>query len=203
MPPADKAVATIADEGDIVVLSYHVDYWNYLGWTDTMSSRDNTERQYAYGEAMGRSGVYTPQAILNGRTQMIGTSASELDKVLETLAQEDKGLNVSVETAMNGDEVLIEIGPGTGKADVLVVYFKGEEKVAIKDGENKGKTVVYRNIVTDVQTVGMWHGEPTRIILPARMLDPAESDGCAILLQATDNNGQPGAILGASQITAD
>ncbi|MET3601367.1 DUF1223 domain-containing protein [Martelella mangrovi] len=201
-PPADKAAAALADQGDIVVLSYHVDYWNYLGWTDTMSSRQNTERQYAYGEAMGRSGVYTPQAILNGRTQMVGTDVADLNQTFETLAADGDGLNVPVSTTMNGDEVLIDIGAGTGKADVLVVYFKHEDKVAIKDGENKGRTITYRNIVTDVQTVGMWHGAPARITLPARVLDPRESDGCAILLQATGKKGQPGAIFGATLITA-
>ncbi|WP_210288069.1 DUF1223 domain-containing protein [Martelella radicis] len=200
-PPADQAAAEIADQGDIIVLSYHVDYWNYLGWTDTMSSRENTERQYAYGEAMGRSGVYTPQAILNGREQMIGTSSADLNENFDTLAGKGEGLNVPLSTRMQGDEVLIDIGSGAGKADVLVVYFKGEEKVAIKEGENKGKTIAYRNIVTDVQTVGMWHGEPTRITLPARVLDPRDSDGCAILLQTTDKAGNPGPILGATLIT--
>ncbi|AMM86906.1 hypothetical protein AZF01_15955 [Martelella sp. AD-3] len=200
-PPADRAAAEIAGQGDIIVLSFHVDYWNYLGWTDTMSSRQNTERQYAYGEAMGRSGVYTPQAILNGREQMIGTSRADLNDSLETLAAKGDGLNVPVSTQMHGDEVLIDIGAGSGKADVLVVYLKGEEEVAIKEGENKGKTITYRNIVTDVQTVGMWHGSPTRITLPARVLDARESDGCAILLQSTDRAGNPGPILGATLIT--
>ncbi len=202
-PPADKAAATLADDGDVIVLSYHVDYWNYLGWTDTMSSPENTKRQYDYSAAMGRSGVYTPQAVVNGRAEMVGTSLDKLRATLTDLKSDDKGLTVPVSLRKSGDEVIIDIGSGKGKADVLVVYFKSREQVAIKDGENEGRTIDYRNIVTDVQTVGMWHGEATKVTLPARVLEPRESDGCAILLQATDADGNPGAIFGATMVTAD
>ena len=202
-PPADKAAATLADEGDVIVLSYHVDYWNYLGWTDTMSSPENTKRQYDYSAAMGRSGVYTPQAVVNGRAEMVGTSVDKLRATLADLKSGGDGLTVPVSLRKSGDEVIIDIGNGNGKADVLVVYFKSREQVAIKDGENEGRTIDYRNIVTDVQTVGMWHGEATKVTLPARVLEPRESDGCAILLQATDADGNPGAIFGATMVTAD
>lgn len=200
-PPADKAAAKLADDGNVIMLSYHVDYWNYLGWADTMSSPENTKRQYDYSAAMGRSGVYTPQAVINGRAEMVGTG---LGQIRDSLASAETGANaLSVPITMKkaGDEVVIDIGAGEGKADVLVVYFKSHEQVTIKAGENKDKTLDYRNIVTDVQTVGMWHGEPDTITLPARVLDPSESDGCAILLQTTDQNGNPGAILGATLMT--
>ena len=185
----------------MIVLSYHVDYWNYLGWTDTMSSPENTKRQYDYSTTMGRSGVYTPQAVINGRTEMVGTGIDQLPAA--TKGASSGALSVPVTMRKSGDEVVIDIGAGNGKADVLVVYFKSHEQVAIKDGENEGKTIDYRNIVTDVQTVGMWHGEATKITLPARVLEPRESDGCAILLQATDGDGNPGAIFGATMMTAD
>ena len=71
-PPADKALETLAREGKVVALAYHVDYWNYLGWADTMASKENTERQYAYARMFGRSGVYTPQAVINGRDHRNG-----------------------------------------------------------------------------------------------------------------------------------
>ena len=201
-PPADKAAATLVDEDDVIVLSYHVDYWNYLGWTDEMSSPENTKRQYDYGAAMGRSGVYTPQAVLNGRREMVGTSASELRQTLETLKNEGNGLSVPIDIGMKGDEVEIKIGAGEGKADVLVVYFNSRQQVDIKAGENKGKSIDYRNIVTDVQTVGMWHGGEESIALPARVLKPKKSDGCAILLQTTDADGNPGPVIGATLMTA-
>jgi len=66
-PPADATLGQLVAQGDVVALSYHVDYWNYLGWADTLSSKENTARQYGYAKTMGRSGVYTPQAVINGR----------------------------------------------------------------------------------------------------------------------------------------
>ena len=202
-PPADKAAVTLVDDGDVVVLAYHVDYWNYLGWTDQMSSPENTKRQYDYGAAMGRSGVYTPQAVLNGRSEMIGTNAAKLHQALETLKAKGEGLSVPIDIGMKGDEVQINIGAGSGKADVLVVYFNSRQQVEIKAGENKGKTIDYRNIVTDVQTVGMWHGEKTSIELPAHVLKLRESDGCVVLLQSMDKDGKPGPILGATMMTSE
>lgn len=197
-PPADRSVEELADTDDVIVLAYHVDYWNYLGWTDTMSSAENTKRQYQYGKALGRSGVYTPQAVLNGRVQTIGKGASYLRQKLSGLAEEKRGLSVPVTASFDGDEVDINVGAGEGKADVLVVYFNSHQRVEIEKGENKGKVIDYRNIVTDIQTVGMWHGEPLSITLPSRVLEPRTSDGAAILLQEVDDNGNPKAILGAT-----
>ena len=75
-PPADAALKSLVDEGDVVALAYHVDYWNYLGWADTLASKDNTDRQYAYARMFGRNGVYTPQAVLNGREHINGADIS-------------------------------------------------------------------------------------------------------------------------------
>ncbi|TCT43100.1 DUF1223 domain-containing protein [Martelella mediterranea] len=201
-PPADAAIAGLADRKDLIVLSYHVDYWNYLGWADTMSSPENTERQYDYGKAMGRSGVYTPQAVLNGRVQLVGTDANALEQKLRSLADKGQGLSVPVSARMNDEEVDIHLGDGEGKADVLVVYINAHERIKIERGENAGKVMDYRNIVTDVQTIGMWHGEASTIALPSHVLEPQNSDGCVILLQSRDQNGNPGAIIGATMISS-
>nr|WP_210259794.1 DUF1223 domain-containing protein [Martelella sp. HB161492] len=201
-PPADRAMATLADEPDLIVLTYHVDYWNYLGWSDTMSTAQNTQRQYGYGHTMGRSGVYTPQVVLNGRQQMKGTDSDRIFSTLTTMKAAGSGPDVPISARMNGDELDIHIGAGTGKADVVVVYFASHEAVKIEAGENKGKIVDYRNIVNDIETVAMWNGSAKTITLPARVLEPRKSDGCAILLQKTDADGNPAAILGAALLTS-
>ncbi|TPW30972.1 DUF1223 domain-containing protein [Martelella alba] len=201
-PPADRAMADLADRDGIIVLTYHVDYWNYLGWSDTMSTAQNTQRQYGYGHTMGRSGVYTPQVILNGRQQMKGTNADKISATLAAMTTSGNGPDVPISAHMNGDELDIHIGAGTGKADVVVVYFASHEAVKINAGENKGKIVDYRNIVNDIETVAMWNGSEKNITLPARVLEPRKSDGCAILLQKTDKDGNPAAILGAALLTS-
>lgn len=202
-PAADRAMSYLVKQPDVVALAYHVDYWNYRGWTDTMASPENTARQYGYAHTLKRSGVYTPQAILNGREQSKGTDADVLNRRLDDMKSAGKGLVVSVQAEKNGDELAISIGEGRGKADVVVVYFKHRKDVEIGKGTNSGTKVSNWNSVTDVQTVGMWHGQPMRIVLPAKVMDRTGNDGCAILLQTSGPEGQPSAILGATLLTAN
>ncbi|NKN36932.1 DUF1223 domain-containing protein [Agrobacterium sp. a22-2] len=201
-PPADRALESLIRQGDVVALAYHVDYWNYMGWADTLASKENTARQYAYARSFGRSGVYTPQAVINGREQVKGTDAAVMNQRLETLDTSGSGLNVDVDATMRGDELSIKIGSGRGKADVVVVYFQRRRDVDVLKGENQGKTITYWNSVTDVQTVGMWHGGDLEVVLPAKLMKGDKSDGCAILLQASNAKGEPSAILGATVLIA-
>lgn len=202
-PPADRALKTLAHKGGIVALSYHVDYWNYRGWADTLASPENTARQYAYARSLGRSGVYTPQAILNGRDHLKGTDAETLDGRLEALRAQGQGMTVPVEASRKGDELAIRIGAGKGRADVVIVYFRQQQTVEVLDGENTGKTIDYVNSVTDVQTVGIWDGGALDLVLPAKMIGTKGTDGFAILLQSSGPEGDPAAILGAAVMTAD
>ncbi|MCF3641323.1 thioredoxin family protein [Rhizobium sp. TRM95111] len=197
-PPADKALEALAREGDVVALAYHVDYWNYLGWADTMSSKGNTERQYAYARMFGRNSVYTPQAVLNGREHLNGGNLKGIRNRIDGLNAEGKGLKVPVSAGINQDEIRIRVGPGEGKATIVVAYFDRERSVEIADGENRGRTVNYWHAVTDIETIGMWEGKETNLVLPAAMLAKKENGGCAILVQRMRSADTPGAILGAT-----
>src|SRR6185312_605046 len=95
-PAADAALGRIVRQGNVVVLAYHVDYWDYLGWKDTLGSRANTERQYAYAKAFGSSQVYTPQAVINGRSQMNGGYVGEVEAELSTLDRSGEGMAVDI-----------------------------------------------------------------------------------------------------------
>ncbi len=197
-PPADRAFEQLVRQGDVVALSYHVDYWNYLGWADTLASPENTERQYAYAKSFGRSGVYTPQAVLNGREHLKGTDAAEIDGRLANMHSAGHGLVVPIRAKREGDHLTISVGAGQGKANVVVVYFRQHQTVEVLKGENVGKNLDYWHSVTDVQTVGMWDGKALDITLPARPMGDDKSDGCAILLQAADGSGNPSHIVGAT-----
>lgn len=201
-PPADAALGELVAQGDMVVLSYHVDYWNYLGWTDTLSSKENTERQYGYAKSLGRSGVYTPQAVINGRDHVKGTDLTVINDKVKALSQNGKGLDVPVTAAMRGDEIEIEIGGGNGQADVVVAYFTKRQQVDVTKGENSGKTMDYWHAVYDVQSVGTWNGQSMKLTLPGKLMGKSKKDGCAILLQASGPGGEPGAILGATVLMA-
>ncbi|MBB4954876.1 hypothetical protein H4S14_002769 [Agrobacterium vitis] len=199
-PPADRAFERLANQPDVVALAYHVDYWNYRGWTDTLGSADNTARQYAYARSFGRSGVYTPQAVLNGRVQMKGTDSQALSGKMESLKTSGDGLTVKVNAAIRGDELAVNIGSGEGQADVVVVYFKQRKDVDVLKGENKGQRITYLNSVTDIQSVGMWRGNDMTISLPSKVLRNDGCDGFAVLLQASTPAGDPGKIMGATMV---
>lgn len=206
-PPADEVMKSLIRQGDVVALAYHVDYWNYLGWNDTLASKDNTARQYAYAKALGRAGVYTPQAIVNGEDHANGRDLGGIRAKIDDLGKSGKGLTIPVDLSMNGQEIDIAIGAGpedrkgTPLANVVVVYFDVQERVKVEKGENSGRDITYAHPVRDVQTIGMWDGSAKRFTLPRSVLEAADRNGCAILLQAATSDGGPGRILGAASIT--
>ncbi len=200
-PPADNALQRFVQQGDVVALAYHVDYWNYRGWTDTLGSKENTDRQYAYARMLGRSGVYTPQAVLNGREHINGADYQGIANRLNQMDEAGKGLAIPIEAAIRGDEIDIKVGAGSGKANIVVVYFDKEQSVDVEKGENLGKKITYWHAVRDIQTIGMWEGTETKLVLPASMLGTKKAGGCAILLQRMRSADVPAAIIGATVVT--
>ena len=197
-PPADALFSELVAKGDVVALAYHVDYWDYLGWRDTMARPENTERQRDYGRAFGVRSVYTPQAVINGRVHVNGAKRASITGTLETLANSGKGMSVDIRTKREGESIVIETGagPAESKAHLVLVYFDAAKPVAIERGENGGSMVTYWNAVTGLQTAGMWHGEPARFEMPASEIN--KKQGCAALLQSVSKDGLPGPIIGAT-----
>lgn len=199
-PPADEELARLAEQDDVLALSYHVDYWNYLGWADTLSSKANTERQYGYAKTFHRNGVYTPQAVINGQNHVNGADGAAISEMLEKFSTESAGLTVDVSAFMNADELRISIGDGVGKADIIAVYFDDATTVEIDRGENTGRTITYRHSVREMETVGMWNGHKVNLKLPGSVISAHPGRRCAILLQEVSKDGYPGRILGATEI---
>ncbi|MDF1608191.1 DUF1223 domain-containing protein [Hoeflea sp. YIM 152468] len=199
-PPADAELSRLAETGEVLALSYHVDYWNYLGWADTLSSKANTDRQYGYAKSFRRNNVYTPQAVINGQDHANGADGAAVMAILTKLSSIGAGLSVEVNASMGADQLNISVGAGEGKADIVVVYFDEATTVQIKRGENAGQSITYRNSVRDMETVGMWEGKAMSLKLPPSVLSAHPGRGCAILLQIVGNNGTPGRILGAALI---
>jgi hypothetical protein len=204
-PPADRFFTELAGKDDIVALAYHVDYWDYLGWRDTLSRKENTERQYDYMRAFGGRSVYTPQAVINGRTHVNGGSRVAVDGTLAKLHNAGEGMQVAIKVTRDGDSVVIEAGDaGTAKATpskahVVIVYFDPPQTIEVRKGENDGRKITYWNAVSGMQTAGMWHGKAQRYELPASEI--IKKGGCAVLLQSVAKDGLPGPIIGAAFIT--
>lgn len=199
-PPADAELARLVKEGEVLALSYHVDYWNYLGWADTLSSAASTGRQYGYARTFGRKNVYTPQAVINGRDHVNGADRAAIDKIVKSLAESGAGLSVDVAASLDKDGLTISVGPGQGKADIVAIYFDDATKVEIERGENAGRTISYHHSVREMETVGMWDGDAVELKLPPSVMSAHPGRGCAILLQMVGQDGSPGRILGATLI---
>ncbi|WP_157014496.1 DUF1223 domain-containing protein [Mesorhizobium xinjiangense] len=200
-PRADAYLDELARSGDLVALSYHVDYWDYLGWRDTLGSADNTARQSEYGRSFGLRSIYTPQAVINGRMHMSGAKRQAVASALDHLPKAGKGLSVELAITENAESLVIEAGEsptGPQKANVLLVFFHPLTTVKIARGENAGRTITYRNSVTGFQSAGMWHGKRASYEIPASEIMTKGGAGCAVLLQSVDRNGNPGPILGAA-----
>jgi hypothetical protein len=199
-PPADAALGRFVRQGNLVVLAYHVDYWDYLGWKDTLGSRANTERQYAYAKAFGSSQVYTPQAVINGRSQMNGAYVGEVEAELSTLDRSGEGMAVDISVRDAGHSYIVEAGAakgGTGEARVVLVSYAPQRDIPIRRGENSGHTITYWHAVTGTYIAGIWHGKPTRYEVPKTAL-PSDG-GLAVLLQSGPAGGA-GPILGAATL---
>ncbi len=198
-PPADANLALLAQRPDVVALAYHVDYWDYLGWSDTLASPENTQRQRDYATALGQRTVYTPQAVINGRTHVNGADREAIERRLETSASEAMMVDVSI--AQGADSVVIEAGSHAayeGKASLVLVYFEHMQAVDISRGENAGKRILYWNPVTGIQAAGMWHGKAMRLEIPSSEMKRRGAGGCAVLLQGFRKDGAPGPIIGAA-----
>lgn len=200
-PPADELFAEFAAQDDMVALAYHVTYWDYLGWQDKLASNDNTERQYAYMRAFGSRSVYTPQAVINGRTHVSGAKREDVTGALDNLAKTGQAMNIDIKVTENPDTFTIDVGAAGGPssaAHVVVVHYQAPQEVDLQKGENKGRKVTYWNAVTDLHTAGMWHGKAQRYELPRSEVE--KKGGSAVLLQAVGKDGLPGPILGAAVV---
>jgi hypothetical protein len=202
-PPADKIMAEYAIDGDVLALSWHVDYWNYLGWKDTFSKAQFTDRQQRYAKTMREGQIYTPQAVVNGREHTVGSRKSRIEDLIRRFDRSGMNLNVAINVTLTDKQMQIRVNEksATQKHPTLyMVYFNKVQSVKIERGENRGKTIVYRNIVRDAQMLGMLKDGAISLDLPLMEIKRAGYDSCAILLQETTVDGTPGAIIGATVI---
>jgi hypothetical protein len=164
-PPAAANVAAIGDRADVLALSFAVDYWDRLGWKDTFSKPAWTARQYAYARAMGRDGVYTPQVVVNGRVEGDGLDPAGLAGLL---SRGDRGAGGPDVHFASG---AVSIGAGAapaGGADVwLARYNPRVIEVAVRRGENAGRTLPHKDVVRDMIRLGGWRGQAETLAMPA------------------------------------
>jgi len=199
-PPADALLAELGKRPGLVTLSYSVDYWNYLGWHDTLSSAANSERQREYARMRGDGKVYTPQIVVDGLNHVNGSNEAAIEAAVRAAAIRLKDARVPVNMHAEGDTLVIGIGAAPDNSDkrdatVWLAIAKEMETVSITRGENRGKKLSYSHPVRELSPVGMWNGEAMTLKLPLKDLKTIGGDCLVALLQV--ENGGP--ILGAAE----
>ena len=196
-PPADELFTELAREPDLITLTLPVDYWDRLGWKDTLARHAFTERQEAYADVRGDDDLFTPQAIINGRESAEGAERNQIERAADATAA---SLKVPLSVARKGDNVVLSVGAAAGApkspAVVLLLPYYASREVAIGRGENARRKVTYTNVVRDIRIVGDWTGAPVTQAVPAAELK--DYDGVVVLLQQGSPQ-KPGAILGAAR----
>ena len=192
-PPADRLLGELARRDDVLPLSFHVTYWDRLGWPDTFGLERSTQRQGRYADWLGLDRVYTPQMVIGGRIDVVGSARG---RVLEAISLLQRHARPGPQLTIVGDRLAVS-GGEHGAAAIWLVAFDEQHDVAIERGENRGRTLRYHHVVRELNWLGEWHGRPLEVALPLAALSADGRDGAAILVQQLSD----GAILAAARLT--
>jgi hypothetical protein len=198
-PPADAMLGQLAKRKDVIAFSFHVDYWDYLGWKDTFASPENTNRQRAYARATGRRTIYTPEMVVGGDTHVVGSDGGAIERAIAKANANAKDRFDITFARDNADYVMVTVSADEsvrGRAAVLLFRYDTRHEVAIERGENAVKKLAYHNVVREVRRLDTWRGETLQLMLPVRDLRAGGRDGCAVVVQREHD----GPILGAAKI---
>jgi hypothetical protein len=199
-PPADALLGELVHRNDVLPLAFHVDYWDNLGWRDMFSSGEATHRQTLYAQKLGLDSIYTPQMIVDGATDVVGSRRGEVMALLR--GQRD---GVTLKASRDRNDIVVDVGAASGSqadsqrpsAVVLAIAYSNSAETKVERGENAGKTLREFNIVRGFWRLGNWSGKPAQMHFDAGQLPEGTTD-LALLLQEIG----PGPILGAATIPA-
>jgi hypothetical protein len=189
-PPADRLLGTYTSKENIIPLSFHVDYWDRLGWKDPFSSKEYTQRQYKYASALHAS-VYTPQLVINGQVEMIGSDANKISSAINKILSEASQAVLSIKTVNeeNGKvNIRFDVSGTTGNSDAKIALVENKTTTAVKGGENGGATLTNYNVVRNFKTINKFEAGENTCTIDI----PASSDlknlSVVIFLQQKNNN---------------
>ena len=201
-PPADKVLGELANDPSVVALSMPIDYWDYLGWKDTLADSRFTARQKAYSQVRGDREVYTPQVVVNGSVHVIGSDLPGIENAIHVTSKSDGVMSVPVSMTQSGTQITVSVAaavkaPAVRHGEVWICSVAKAVPIAIGRGENRGRQVTYHNVVRGLLKVGDWNGAPASWTVPLENISRDGVDAAVVFLQ-DGNRDRPGVMLGAT-----
>jgi hypothetical protein len=201
-PPADKIIGELAKDPSVIALSMPIDYWDYLGWKDTLADSRFSARQKAYSHMRGDRDVYTPQVVVNGSVHVIGSDRTGIEGAIGDTRKSDGVMSVPVTMTQAGRQMTVSVA-ASGNAgaamhgEVWICSVSKAVPIAIGRGENRGREVTYYNVVRNLLKVGDWNGSAGSWTVPLENISREGVDAAVVYVQ-DGNRDKPGAMLGAA-----
>jgi hypothetical protein len=199
-PAADKLLGELADDPSLIAISDPIDYWDYLGWKDTLASPAHSMRQRAYARVRGDRQVYTPQIVVNGAMHALGSDRAAIERTIVQTDQKPAVMSLPVLLALGGGNLNVTVQNKSGEhagGEVWLCPLEHAVTVDIDRGENRGRTITYHNVVRRWVKLGDWGGTDATWTVPLSEIEADGVDAAAIMVQEGTHD-KPGIILGAA-----
>jgi len=201
-PPADRVIGELAKDPSVIALSMPIDYWDYLGWKDTLADARFSARQKAYSQMRGDRDVYTPQVVVNGAAHVIGSDRAGIESAIGATRKADGVMSVPVSMTLAGKQITVSVaasnkGPVAMHGEIWICSISKAVPISIGRGENRGREVTYYNVVRNVLKVGDWNGNAGSWTVPLENISHEGVDAAAVYVQ-DGNRDRPGPMLGAA-----
>jgi hypothetical protein len=201
-PPADKVIGDLAKDPSVIALSMPIDYWDYLGWKDTLADSRFSARQRAYSRVRGDREVYTPQAVVNGEVHVIGSDREAVENAIQNTS---RGAGVmSVPVTMSIDEHALTVSVAAAgdhtqhkRGEVWMCSISRAVPITVGRGENQGRELTYYNVVRNLTKIGDWNGASGSWTVPLENVAREGIDGAVVYVQ-DGSRDRPGPMLGAA-----
>jgi hypothetical protein len=200
-PPADKILGELAKDPNVIALSMPIDYWDYLGWKDTLADSRFSARQKAYSHMRGDRDVYTPQVIVNGSAHVIGSDRDGIEGAINTTHNANGVMSVPVTMTLSGKQINVSVAaskvPAATHGEVWICSVSKAVPISIGRGENRGRELTYYNVVRNILKVGDWNGSSGSWTVPLENISRDGVDAAVVYVQ-DGNREKPGPMLGAA-----
>jgi hypothetical protein len=201
-PPADRIIGELAKDPSVIALSMPIDYWDYLGWKDTLADARFSARQKAYSQARGDRDVYTPQVVVNGSAHLIGSDRAGIENAIGNTKKADGVMSVPVSMTIAGKQITVTVAasgnsPATAHGEIWICSVSKAIPISVGRGENRGRELTYYNVVRNLLKVGDWNGSSGSWTVPLENISREGVDAAVVYVQ-DGSHDKPGAMLGAA-----